>query len=61
MKSVCFYHPITKKFAGTDMKGNSVAPGLPGYKEIVDFGEFIGYYVDESTGVKTPTTKGIIH
>ncbi len=30
-------------------------------KERVDFGQVIGYYVDQSTGTKYPTTMGIIH
>lgn len=36
-------------------------PGLPGYKEKVDFGEIIGFYIDEAGIEKLPTTKGVIH
>jgi putative RNase toxin 50 of polymorphic toxin system len=32
----------------------------PGFKERIDFGKVIGNYVDGSTGVSTPTTKGIL-
>jgi tetratricopeptide (TPR) repeat protein len=35
--------------------------GEPGYQEIVDFEEFIGYHVCDQTGTKTPTTWGKIH
>jgi filamentous hemagglutinin len=38
-----------------------VKPGEPGYKEIVNFGEEIGYNINMETGVKTPTTWGTIH
>ena len=46
-------------FAG---KGRRVKgePGQPGYKEKVNFGQKIGYHVDEK-GAKTETTWGIIH
>jgi hypothetical protein len=40
---------------------NNAAPGTPGYKELVDFGELIGYHVNEITGTKTPTPWGTIH
>ncbi len=32
-----------------------------GYKEIVDFGEHIGYYIDQITKEKIATTWGLIH
>ncbi|OKH50474.1 hypothetical protein NIES2101_19265 [Calothrix sp. HK-06] len=49
-------------FAGKGQPVNStVKQGQPGFRERVDFGEIIGNYVDPETGVKTPTTKGIIH
>jgi hypothetical protein len=43
---------------GNPLRGT---PGKPGYKEWVNFGEEIGIYIDQSTGVATPTTNGIIH
>lgn len=36
-------------------------PGKTGYQEVVDFKEFIGYFVDEDTLEKIATTKGKIH
>jgi tetratricopeptide (TPR) repeat protein len=47
--------------AGTGLKVNSHAPGAPGYQEIVDFKEFIGYEVDPNSLTKIPTTWGKIH
>ncbi len=36
-------------------------PGTPDYRERVDFGEFIGYYVnDKNPDIKLPTPKGTI-
>ena len=51
---------LLDQFAGT---GDPVSgtPGMPGFKERVDFGQTIGEYVDPQTGVASPTTKGIIH
>ena len=46
---------------GTGTPANSVRPGQPGYRERVDFGREIGHHVEEGTGVKTPTSVGIIH
>ncbi len=54
---------LVDKYAGTgirDLPAQRV-PGLPGYKEIVDFEEFIGYVVDEKTGESFATTIGKIH
>lgn len=34
---------------------------MPGYKEVVNFEEFIGYVVDEHTKEKIATTWGKIH
>lgn len=60
-----FDHPdpqgLLSKFAG---KGKPIEKklGEPGYKERVDFGEHIGYYVhEEDPSIKLPTTMGIIH
>lgn len=37
-------------------------PGMPDYREKVNFGEFIGYHVlENSPEVKMPTTNGVIH
>ena len=36
-------------------------PGAPGYKEIINFTESIGYSVDPITGKKIPTNWGKIH
>ena len=52
---------LVNKFAGTGIKVNNVQPGLTGYQEKVNFGEFIGYVVDRKTGTQTPTTWGKIH
>lgn len=45
--------------AGTGQPVNKVSPGMPGYKERIDFGFVIGEYCDKN-GVSTPTTIGII-
>jgi filamentous hemagglutinin len=42
------------------IEGNMV-PGTPGYQEVVNFGESIGYSIDRSTGEKMATTWGKIH
>ena len=47
--------------AGTGEAANNVPRGQPGFRERVDFGKQIGYYVREGTGERIPTTKGIIH
>lgn len=49
--------------AGTGNKVRGDVPFAPGYKERVDFGEKIGYYVykDQNKIVKLETNKGIIH
>jgi filamentous hemagglutinin len=49
------------KFAGTGEPANNYAPGTPGYRERVDFGEPIGFFINRKTGKSFPTTKGIIH
>jgi Flp pilus assembly pilin Flp len=45
--------------AGTGTPVNNVPRGEPGFKERINFGETIGYFVKD--GVATPTTNGIIH
>ncbi len=55
---------LINKFAGTGIKGkrsNTHIPGMPGYQEIVNFKEFIGYTIDKTTELKIPTTWGKIH
>ncbi len=54
---------LVKKYAGKGIKvsHSDTFPGQPGYKEVVDFNEFIGYKVDKKTGLKTPTNRGTIH
>lgn len=58
-------HPNPQKlvddFAGKGMKIGNKNPGTSGYYEVIDFGEFIGYAVDESTGAKMATNWGKIH
>ncbi len=51
---------LLDKYAG---KGQKITgePGMPGYRERVDFGEIIGYYIEEGSNIELPTTKGIIH
>lgn len=49
-----------KEVAGRGQKVIGL-PGEAGYKERVDFGEVIGYYVNKDTSERIPTTMGIIH
>jgi len=51
---------LLNKHAG---KGQKVCgkKGQPGYRERVDFGEFIGYYENDKITKPLPTTVGIIH
>lgn len=51
---------LVDKYAGTGRKVGSQQPGTPGYKEIVDFEETIGYFVDKQTGQTFPTNWGSI-
>jgi tetratricopeptide (TPR) repeat protein len=51
---------LVDKYAGTGRKVGSHQPGTPGYKEIVDFEETIGYFVDKQTGQTFPTKWGSI-
>lgn len=52
---------LLSKFAGKGKPINNKMPGTPDYRERVDFGELIGYYVsEENPGIKFPTTKGTI-
>lgn len=60
-----FDHPdpqrLLDKFAGTGRPLGNRAPGYCGYREQVNFGEYIGYHVNDKTGFKTLTTWGDIH
>lgn len=59
-----FIHPEPQKlfmeFAGTGIKDSPEFFGMAGYKEIVNFKQFIGYSVTK-TGEKTATSLGKIH
>jgi tetratricopeptide (TPR) repeat protein len=65
MKKSIFSHSdpkeLIKNHAGTGMKDSPVIPGQPGFKEIVNFHQFIGWDVNPITEIKTPTTWGKIH
>lgn len=54
---------LIDKYAGTGRpdRGATAGPGEQGYKEVVDFGEFIGYEINPRTKIRTPTSKGKIH
>ncbi len=52
---------LIDKFAGSGRKIGDSIPGKPGYKEVVDFQEFIGYYVHPISKEKIPTNHGRIH
>ena len=52
---------LVQRYAGTGIKDGGGAPGIAGYREIVNFEEVIGYAVDIDTGVETATTWGKIH
>jgi tetratricopeptide (TPR) repeat protein len=60
-----FEHPdpekLIREHGGTGIKNKGDVPGMAGYVEIVDFGEFIGYSVNQRTGEKIATTMGKIH
>jgi len=58
-----FEHPdpqrLVNEFAGTGQRLNHEIPGKPGYKERVDFQEYIGIWKNEE-GLALPTTRGSI-
>lgn len=58
-------HPEPEKVlaesAGTGMAVGNIEAGLAGYKEVITYKEYIGFYVDKQTGVKTPTKRFTIH
>jgi filamentous hemagglutinin len=47
-------HAVT----GTPLRGT---PGQPGFRERIDFGEPIGFYVDPASGARAPTNIGVVH
>lgn len=51
---------LLETFAGTGKPLNNFAPG-PNYKELVDFGEYIGIWINKENTISLPTTKGVIH
>ena len=52
---------LVNEFAGTGIKTSNSIPGTPGYREIVNFKEHIGYHANRETGEKISTTWGKIH
>jgi RHS repeat-associated protein len=52
---------LVDRFAGKGQQAGKIPPGMPGFKERIDFGEIIGIYVDKTTGESMPTTVGILH
>nr|WP_272913370.1 polymorphic toxin type 50 domain-containing protein [Criblamydia sequanensis] len=60
-----FDHPdpegLLKRFAGTG-KPKSGVMGEPGYREVVDFGEYVGIWKEDKIGgLSLPTTRATIH
>lgn len=51
---------LVNKFAGSGFTERGT-PGVPGYQEIVNFKEFIGYAVSDTTNKKIATKWGKIH
>jgi tetratricopeptide (TPR) repeat protein len=51
---------LVNKYAGSGISVRGT-PGVPGYQEIVNFEEFIGYAVSEDGAKKVSTTWGTIH
>lgn len=52
---------LVNEFAGKGIKASNSIPGTSGYREIVNFKEYIGYHVNRETGEKIATTWGKIH
>lgn len=54
---------LVNKYALTGIpdRATTVAPGKPGYIEVIDFGEIIGSYFDKQTEQMIETTQGKIH
>ena len=52
---------LIENFVGSGQRVNHVLPGKPGYKEIVDFGEYIGIWKSKDGKISFSTTRGTIH
>lgn len=51
---------LVKRFAGSGLPERG-APGIPGYKETVDFQEIIGVWISKDGSAALPTSRGTIH
>lgn len=51
---------LLRKFAGTGHPERGTL-GMPGYKETVDFKEYIGIWKNSDGTIQLPTTRGTIH
>ena len=51
---------LLKEYAGKGQKVRGI-PGKADFRERIDFGEIIGYYLEENSIEKIPTTIGTIH
>jgi tetratricopeptide (TPR) repeat protein len=52
---------LLDNFCGTGVRVGKECPGVPGFKEIVDFKEHIGIWKNFEGTLSLPTTKGTIH
>ncbi|MDP1835104.1 MAG: polymorphic toxin type 50 domain-containing protein [Chlamydiales bacterium] len=52
---------LVGRFAGSGSRIANYTPGCSGYTEKVEFGEVIGYFIQDGSKTKVPTSKGIIH
>lgn len=52
---------LVDDFAGKEIKVGHAKSGVSGYRELVNFEEFIGFAVDDKTGERIATTWGKIH
>lgn len=51
---------LLRHFAGTGIPTRG-QPGIPGYKETIDFKEYIGIWISQNGKIQLPTTRGTIH
>ena len=51
---------LVDKFAGTGQKITNEIPGMPGYRERIDFGEVIGIYKNVDGTISKESTVGMI-
>lgn len=60
---ICHSHlqSLIDEFAFTGMKDSQRRTDSPGYRELINFGENIGFAIDECSFEKIPTTWGKIH